>query len=842
MLWRWALRELRRSWKISSFFVLNLSLGLTGFIALEAYKAALQNHVEENRLEILGADIAVSARRELTDAEMASVRAELPPASPESQVYEFFAMTAAPSGSRLAQVKAIDALYPLYGELKNDRGEAIRIQPGEAWLDPELAPALAVEPGARIKLGKLDLEVKGFIGNDSTRTFRSAGIAPRILIDRSQIAASGLIQFGSTFSQTFLFRLPPATDADELQSRLYKKITDPAVSVDTARDEAQGAGAQLKRLSDFLGLVALVALFLAALGAAYVWRLFLQQRVKDVAILRSLGLAGDRAVLLYVIEASILGVMSLVPALIAAQLLFPFLNGLLSNLTPFELRPLLNGRSILVGFILSLATSLLIALPFLLRLREVRPSQLFSEEKFNPSVDLRRPWALLPAVAVFWGLSVLQAQSFKVGSLFMGALLAVLVVLAGGGWLCLRAIAGVRGGPWALREGLRSAGRRRGASLSIFIALGLGSLLMNILPQIKSAMQRELDFGGTESKLPSLFMFDIQDEQLEGLKALLREKNVEMANLSPLIRSRFLKINGADYERAAGASTVFRTREEENDARFRNRGVNLSFRTSLSDSEDLVGGAPITGAWDAASGKLPALSVEERYAGRVGLKIGDRVVFDVQGVEIEGEVVNLRKVRWTSFQPNFFVLIQPGVLDDAPKTWIAGLPRMDQALKDELQRDISARFGNVSVVDVNRTVTDVMKVADQMSWSLELMAALALFTGAMVLASIARSQVRSRRWELNLLKVLGASPGRVKAYLLAEFTVLAGLSSLLGSVLSLAVSWALMWQIFGGGYAVDIGWIFGISAFVTALGLLIAERSSASVVREKPMNLLHGGD
>lgn len=839
MLWHWALRELRRSWKISAFFILNLSLGLTGFIALEAYKTALQNHVQENRLEILGADLAVSARRELTPEEMTAVRADLPPGAPESMVYEFFAMTSAEGGSRLAQVKAIDGAYPLYGELKTDDGKPLKIEAGAAWLDPELAPALGARKGSRLRLGKLDLEVKGFIGTDSTRTFRSAGIAPRILIDRSQVPESGLIQFGSTFSQTYLFKVPANVSAEETQKKLYAKITDPAVSVDTAQDEAQGAGAQLKRLSDFLGLVALVALFLAALGAAYVWRLFLQQRTKDVAILRSLGLDGDQAVFLYVIEASILGVLSLVPALVAAQLLFPFLNGLLSNLTPFELRPLLNGRSVLVGLALSLATSLLIALPFLLRLREVRPARLFSEEKFNPNIDLRKPWALIPAAVVFWGLSVLQAQSFYIGSLFMGALLAVLAVLAGGGWLCLRAIANVRGGPWALREGLRSAGRRRGASLSIFVALGLGSLLMNILPQIKTSLQKELEFGNS-TKLPSLFMFDIQDEQLPGLEDLVKAKGLKLANLSPLIRSRFLKINGVEYERALGQSAVFRTREEENEARFRNRGVNLSFRTSLSDSEDIVAGAPIRGSWDPSSGKLPLLSVEERYAGRVGLKIGDKVLFDVQGVEVEGEVANLRKVRWTSFQPNFFVLIQPGVLDDAPKTWIAGLPRMEESRKEDLQKEIAAKFGNVSVVDVNRTVNDVLKVADQMSWSLELMAALALFTGAMVLASIARSQVRSRRWELNLLKVLGAGPGRVKTYLLSEFTVLAGLSSLLGSFLSLSVSWIMMWQMFGGGYTVDLKWIFGISLFVTIIGMLIAERASAAVVREKPMTLLHG--
>ncbi|HRO65993.1 MAG TPA: ABC transporter permease, partial [Pseudobdellovibrionaceae bacterium] len=171
-------------------------------------------------------------------------------------------------------------------------------------------------------------------------------------------------------------------------------------------------------------------------------------------------------------------------------------------------------------------------------------------------------------------------------------------------------------------------------------------------------------------------------------------------------------------------------------------------------------------------------------------------------------------------------------------TWIAAVPRISEDTKHSLQAEIANDLRNVSMIDVENTVKDLLKVADQMSWSLELMAALALLTGAVVLYSIARGQAQSRRWELNLLKVLGASPSQVRRYLLAEFAVLAGFSSLLGSILSLSASSVFLWQLFDGGFAADWGWVFGTSLFVTLLGLFVAERASAAVIDEKPLTLL----
>ena len=160
-------------------------------------------------------------------------------------------------------------------------------------------------------------------------------------------------------------------------------------------------------------------------------------------------------------------------------------------------------------------------------------------------------------------------------------------------------------------------------SLWAFVALSLGALLLNLLPQLRAGLLAELE---QPTKLPSLFLFDIQEDQLAPLQEKFRSSGLELENLSPLVRARLLSVNGAAFERTTSAEG-FRTREEENEARFRNRGFNLSYRAGLSGAETLVAGTPFKGSGN-------EISVEERFADRVGVGIGDTLLFDVQGVEV----------------------------------------------------------------------------------------------------------------------------------------------------------------------------------------------------------------
>lgn len=843
MLFRLALRELRRSWRFGLFFIFNLSLGLTGFVALQAFNSALSAQIEANAKSILSADLAISARRELTEEELKKAREVYPPGTEESKIYEFFAMMNSAKGSRLVMVKAVDQAYPIYGSLDLESGTSIArgsnkdilLQPA-AWIYPELRAQLGLQVGDEITLGSLSLKISDVVAKDETQTFRMASLAPRIFISRELLPQSGLLQYGSTFSLAYLLKLPASANLEALQERLYKVVSDPAVTIETPTTAGEDSGRQLGYLSDYLGLVSIIALFMSALGAAYIYRLFLSSRMKEIAILRTLGLQSWEAVGVYVLQASLLGLLATVPTLLFSHLVLPLLTELLASFTPFDLQPRISWEAIAVCLVMAVFGSFIVSMPFLMKIFDLRAAKLFSEEKFSAGEGVRRHWTFLPPLLLFYFLSVFQARSWWVGSLFVASMVAVIILLTAVGFVAVKGASFLTGlKTWYLRFSFLSLSRRAVASLAVFVALGLGALLINILPQLKNSLQSEFQFEG-RSKIPSLFIFDIQDEQLPGVEKVLADHKLSTLGLSPLVRARILKVNDQDYERKQEGQG-FKTREEEREARFRNRGVNLSYRAGFSDSEVLVEGRPFSGDFKPEQ-KVAELSVELRFAERMGFKIGDKLVFDVQGVEVEGKIINLRKVKWTSFQPNFFILVQNGILNEAPKTYIAAIPSLAEPQRIEIQNQVVKAFPNISVIDVARAVDDVLKTAEKMSWSLELMAALALLTGYIVLFSIVRSQIKLRRWELNMLKILGASGGEVASFILVEFAFLSFLAAAVGSFLSILVSFSLNTFIFESEFT--LSWQQPVISvmIITVLSLLVSFLASLDIVRESALSIL----
>ncbi|AHI04756.1 ABC-type transport system, permease component [Bdellovibrio bacteriovorus W] len=845
MILKLALRELFRSWRFGLFFIFNLSLGLTGFVTLEAFNSALKQQIEINAKEILSADLGVTARRELSEDELKKIKSLLPSDSQETKIYEFFAMMSGKDQSRLIMLKGIDAAYPFYGMLQFESGatltpqsESPLIGSHKVWIYPELKSQMGLEVGDKVQIGQLHLEVSEIVERDLTQSFRALALAPRVYVDRALLPESGLIQYGSTFSLMHAFKLPLSSEKDEeLRAKILAEIKDPAVNVVTPQSAGEASSRQLGYLADYLGLVAMVSLFMSSLGAAYIYRLFITRRMKEIAILKTLGLQSIEAVGVYVLQASLLGFFALVPTVLFSSLLLPALSRLLSSFTPFELIPTITTSSVLIGLVMAVLGSFVVSLPFLWKIFGLKTAKLFSEEKFSEGFGKTQWWAFLPLVVLFYGLSVYQAHSFKIGTIFVLAMIAVSLGMLVLGWLVVKSSAWIKPRQWEYRFSFLSLSRRAGSSLSVFVALGLGALLINILPQLKNSLQAEFQLESA-SKVPSLFMFDIQDEQIEPLEKVLSEKNVKALRISPMVRARILKINDQDFERVTG-NTGFKTREEEQDARTRNRGVNLSYGP-LSSSERVVQGKGFSGVYVDDGKTLPEVSLESQFAKRMGLKIGDTLTFDIQGIEIQGKVVNLRKIKWTSFEPNFFVTIQEGVIEEAPKTFIAAIPALAEEDRRGLQNAVAKSLPNISIIDVARTVDDTLKTAEKMSWSLELMAGLTLLTGYIVLFSIVRSQIRMRRWELNMLKILGTTRGALTGFILSEFGYLAFSAAICGVGLSFFVSFALSVFVFQSGFSMSL-WAPILSVvFITGLSLIISLLASLDIVNESALKILRG--
>ncbi len=827
------------------FFVMNFALGLVGFLCVEAYKDSITEYMAENSKSILTADLSVSVRRNFTEKEKSDLIKALPVDAQISESYDFFSMLQFEDQNRLVLIKAIDERYPFYGEIELETGKRISgadpkaiIGQKKAWAYLELQEQLGMVLDSQIKLGKLTLQIDDFVVKDASQTFRAGNFAPRIFIDKSLLPDSGLIQFGSTFTHSFLIKLPDDKKAEQLRKDLFAAFPDPSINIESAETASEDSARQLKLFSDYLSLVSIVALFLASIGASYLFRLFLSQKLKEMAVLRCLGITANQTIRISILQTFILGMISIVPALLLAKAFIPLLARLLNNLTPFALAPVISWKSILISFALASVGSVLICLPFALRIRDLKPNFLFSEFRLPSTVDFTNWTYLLPSFLFFWGLAIFQSRSLNVGTVFVLTVLGVVILLTILGFVLMKAFDRSRGSwPWFVRYSLKGASRRKASTLSVVITLGMASMLMNILPQLKESIQTE--FAADQSQLPSLFMFDIQDEQKDELLEFLKEYQIFDVKLYPLVRSRIIKINEVPYERVIEKPTLL-TREEEQSARSRNRGVNLSYRNKLSSSEQIIEGKPLSGTYNERSNMPVELSLEVKYAERMGIKLGDKIQFDIQGISIIGVVTNLRKVKWASFQPNFFILMQPGAISDAPKTYIGAVPPMSKATKGYLQKEIVQKFANISVIDLARTTQDIIRLADKFRWSLELMSLLGVLSGMMVLYSVVRTQVWLRRREINLLKVLGAKSQVLTGYIVIEFLSLSLGAVLIGVLTSTAVAYSLIKYLFVLEFHFNFLWPLISTLVILLSGLAVILMATRKVMKERAMTILRG--
>jgi putative ABC transport system permease protein len=837
----WALRELRNNRKFTVFFVINLSVGMMGFISLQAFKSSVAQSVEARSKTYLGADLGVSARRDLEDYEKKILDEVVKKEGLQvSAMKELYSMTSSSTKSRLVNLRVVDRFYPFYGEIELRNGGVKK--PGEieefhqtkqVWVYPEILIQLNAKIGDELRIGKSSFKITDVIEKDSGNTLTGGVLAPRMYVSHKYFDETGLISKGSTAWFSYLLKVPDTLDSLELKDRLSELITAAGVRVYTHKDSANRTSRIIQYLNDYLGLASLVALFLAAVGAAYIFRNYLSEKIKDIAIYVSLGLESKQARRLYLLQLGLLGFLAAIPALLLSAGLLPLLKQISFDLLPFALDLKLDMQIVLVALALGVLGSIFICLPLMDRLKDLNVNSLF-QESYQPQFRFRLSSILwfTPFVLLYYMLSVWQSQSIKIGSLFFILFSLSGLMSFGFGYLLLFVLSKTPVKKFAPSFALKWMVRSPVSSLTCFVAIALGVLLLSFVQIIETGLSKEVD-RPMGLKLPNLFLFDIQEEQVNPLNRLLKDKSASLAQASPLVRARIMKVNGEAFEKSMKESQVT-TREEERARRSRNRGYNLSYRLNFTESEKLVRGELFKSSYDPSGGLLPGISVEIDFARRLGWDIGDKLTFDIQGVEIEGEIKNFRSVNWASFQPNFFIQFQPGVLDEAPKSFVASIGDLNSDQVTQIQSSIVDDFPNISIIDVSNVIKRILEIAQTISWALKFMAILCLLAGLTVLYSIARNQISLRGADLNLLKVLGCDFSRIYQIQRIEFLIIASLSSFIGVFTSLIISYGLSVALFNGIFYVPWAFIVSILVAVPLLSVLVGHLATRRILARSP--------
>ncbi|MCB0420148.1 MAG: hypothetical protein KDD61_04080 [Bdellovibrionales bacterium] len=792
------------------FFVLNMTLGLSGLVLLENFKQTFEDHLQSRSKLLLGSDLSVGGRKRLS-SDLSKKVAEKINAKKSTEMIDLFSMATSPQMSRLVYLNEFQKDFPYYGGLTlKTLGDSHQtsLADNEIFVYPELLIAFETQVGESLQIGSLSFTIKDVITDDSSQSFQMGSIAPKIYITRTGMSRAGLIKKGSTAFYTTYFQTDQILD-ETLVQQVINLIDDSALRVSTPKNASEQVGRMVNYLTDFLGLVSIVALALAIVGIFYLYRTYLADNRTSFAIFSSLGMTRREIFASQVGVLLLLSFLGTTGALLVSQALKPFIEWILSQALPFSLSLSNSLYSIWIGILVGTIGVLATSLPMAWQAIHQPISHLFQEGHESPPPLRSLHWlAYLPLGLFFYGLSCILSHSVRNGSLFFVALMLLIFLL----FPTLSFVLNLISSKIRLKNSLHHLSltylsRYKISTISIFLSLFFGSLFVTFIPSLKAILDSELS-GGLHGPTPSLFLFDIQDEQIPSLNEFIRQKDLHLLGLSPMIRARLTKINGQEIK--IDSQTAL-TREGEREQRFRNRGVNITYSDHLSNQETLIQGEPLA---PYKGQGLPQISLEFRYASRLDLKIGDRVTFDIMDVEQEAVVTSLRRVRWTSFQPNFFIVFPTGLLEDAPKTFLAAIPQMKLNEKIQFQTDLVKSFPNISAVDLDRLVTKIREILYQMSTALSAMSLFIVIVGLAVIFALVHFQIQARKSDLNLLKILGMNLPDIYKMITQEFFLIALFATLSGSLVGSLISYIFSLILFEGL------WVFSFWTIFTPVTLI----------------------
>ncbi|MET3107822.1 putative ABC transport system permease protein [Oxalobacteraceae bacterium GrIS 2.11] len=789
MTWRdWRAGELR-------FLLVALVVAVGALSSVGFFVDRVSNGLQRDANQLLGADLVINS-----DAAIGASLRDLNHNLAQAQTASFVSMAVSSdeAQTKLVAVKAVSSDYPLRGHLTLDSGIAQHQipAPGTIWVDRTVLVALHMQVGQQLKLGDQFFTVTHLIQDEPDRGSVFMNIAPRVLLAETDLPATHLILPGSRVT----YKLLLAGDIEQVrsaQSQFEKLIEDQhlkGVNIESFESGRPEMSSTLDRAKQFLSLVSLLSAMLAALAIALAARRFMLRHVDACAMLRCLGMTQTQVTLLFLIEFLILG---LVASFLGAALGYLGHLGLLvwlgsfitTTLPPPSILPALQG--IAIGLLLLLG----FAIPPIMQLRNVPHNLMVRRETGTPQAHTI--FIYLIGLVMFGVLLVWQTGNLKLASYtFLGFLLGF-VLFAICAWFFLRSMKWMRN--WssypAWRFAINALQRRPAASVVQVVALSLGLMALLLLTIIRADLLTAWR-QATPANAPNQFVVNILPEQKDSIAGLFKENKITIPDFYPMIRGRLIAVNDVTV-----SANDF---ESDSAKRLIEREFNLSTMPQMQNHNQLI-----SGHWFAND--KPEASVEEGIAKTLHLKLGDKLRFNVAEQQIDVEVTSLRKLEWSSMQVNFFVIVNPKVAADLPRTWITSfhLPSGQEAFIPELSKN----YSNLTVIDTGAILRQLQNVLDQVVAAVQFLFLFTIACGLLVLYAALQSSQQQRLQEASLLRALGASKKQLSQAQWIEYGLLGSLAGLLAASGAAATGWVLAHQVFEFAFQPSpLLWLVGLLA------------------------------
>lgn len=832
-----ALRESRGARGRLTFFVLCLALGVAAITGVSALVGSIQDALQAQSRELMGADVAVDARRPIPaelDAYFAvDGRVE------RADAREMATLASAGGKSKLVELKAVSASFPFYGGIRLDPPGVLGqvLDERSCVAAPELMRELGVGVGDVLGVGGQDFAIAAAVLEEPGRLDIAFTLGPRLFVSLDGLARTNLVGFGSRIRYRALYELPRDPGEEWLQARredIRREVADaPYLRIESHRDAQPTVRRSLRRVERYLGLVALLSLILGGVGVAQIVRAWLAARTQGVAVMRVVGFRPREVLAMYLGHVALL-------ALAGSAL-----GALLGSLTPFaipafapELLPAgfslrWEPLSMLRGIVLGVATALVFSVPPLTAIWRVAPARVLRNDAEPLPAPRIVTWsALLLLAAGVFGAAWSQSRDLVLAASFTGGLAVVALVLG----LAARALT------WAaarmprhgldpyLRHGVAALARPGVGVLGATVALGLGVLVVLTMMLVETRLSERLRTALPEDA-PTLFLLDVQPDQWPDLEPQLAALGATGVDSVPVVTARLAAIDGVAVQELA-------TQRESGEGPRRPRWVltreqRLTWMRELPDDNRLVEGS----LW--SDPERLEVSLERDFATDLGVGLGSKLAFDVQGVPVELVVTSIRTVEWETFGINFFLIAEPGALEEAPHFRLVAA-RLDVGGEGELEELLSRDYSNVTPIRIRAILEKVLGVLTRLAVGVRALGLFTILTGLAILAGVASAAAVHRGREVALLKTLGLTRAGVGRLFGIEFALVGLVAGTIGAAAALALSWAFL------EHVVEIGgdlpwWSAAPAALVTAAasalcGLLASARALAS----RPIESLRG--
>ena len=822
---RWSWNALRRDWRAGELRLIAVALviAVAATTAVGFFTDRISRTLSTQAGELIGGDLVIESSTPISD----DVREQVERFGLTSaDTLTFRSAVSSEEDLLLAELKAVASPYPLRGKLRISDSlfgreyETDTVpQRDMVWLDARLMQSLGLTVGDSVSIGAKSFEVSQVLTYEPDRGGDLFNIAPRAMINLGDIPATDLIQPGSRVKYHLLLggELQPVA-----QMRTWlQDNADENLEIQDVREGRPELRTALDRAEQFLGLAAIVAVALAGLAVALATRRYTARHLDHCAIMRCFGATQDFILAAYTLQLVWLG---LIAGLVGTLLGWFAQHGLVALMSALIDGPLPPAGlfPVVIGLAIGLVTLLGFALPQIYSLKSVPPGRVLRRDLGPVSAGTITVYAA--AVIAIAALLPWQSGDPKLSLYTLLGLFGAAALLAGSAWLLIRLLGRLRarvGVAW--RFGLANVSRRAAGSAAQVLGIGLGLTLMLLLTLVRTDL-----LDGWRDRVPAdapnYFLINVQPDEVQDVADFLQQRAGVKTDLYPMVRGRLIAINGQEV----GPEDY----PEGRARRLAAREFNLSWAEDMQSDNKLVAGE----WWPSGKTDKNWFSVEEGIAETLDIELGDVLTYKIGEQTVKAEVRNLRWVEWDSFNVNFFVIANPGVLNEYPATYITSFylpPEHKMALNDLVRQ-----FPSATVLDVDTLLTQVRRIMNQVILTVEYVFGFTLLAGLVVLLAAMQSTHDERRYETALLTAVGASRAQVLRGLAAEFTVIGLVAGTLAGIAATLAGWLLANYVFNIPYEFNpLIWLFGLGGGVTVV-LIAGLAGTWKVLQHPPLAAL----